>query len=53
MRPQEVVRMYEGLSGSCKELGEVAAQLGGSAGELLADECSAKVRVQQDCHLLA
>ena len=43
VRPQEVVRGYDGLGQATKELKEVAAQLGGSAGELLMDECSAKV----------
>ena len=43
VKPQDVVRMYDSLAGSCKEWVEVAAQMGGSAGELLMDECSAKV----------
>ena len=44
VKPHEVVRMHDSLASSCKELTEVASQLGGSAGELLMDEASAKVR---------
>lgn len=43
VRPQEVVRMYDGLGQACKELKDVAAQIGGANGELLLDEASAKV----------
>lgn len=42
-KPQEVVRMYDGLGQACKEMKDVAAQIGGANGELLMDEASAKV----------
>ncbi|KAK9801994.1 hypothetical protein WJX73_007855 [Symbiochloris irregularis] len=42
VKPQEVVRMYDGLGQACKEMKDVAAQIGGANGELLMDEASAK-----------
>lgn len=35
--------MYDGLGQACKEMKDVAAQIGGANGELLMDEASAKV----------
>ena len=42
-RPRDVVRQYDGLLGSTRELRSTAANLGGSAGELLLDFCTAGV----------
>ena len=42
-RPRDVVRQYDGLLGSTRELRSTAANLGGSAGELLLDFCTAVV----------
>ena len=41
--PLAVVRLYDSMLSTLKELTEVASQLGGAAGEYLLDECSAKV----------
>jgi hypothetical protein len=38
------VRAYDSLIGHVKELSETAARLGGTAGEVLMEECTAKVR---------
>ena len=38
-----MVRLYDSMLNTLKELTEVASQLGGAAGEYLLDECSAKV----------
>jgi trimeric autotransporter adhesin len=40
-RPEELMRAYDGLAKAAKALGEVAASLGGSVGELLGDEAAA------------
>ena len=43
-KPRDVVRHYDSLLGSVRELRAAAANLGGSAGELLLDACTAAVR---------
>ena len=40
-----MVRQYDSLLGSVRELRAAAASLGGSAGELLLDACAAAVRL--------
>lgn len=42
-KAEDVVRLYEALMGHVKELSENAARLGGAAGEILLEECTAKV----------
>ena len=46
-KAEDVVRLYDSLMGSIKELSDTAAHLGGAAGEVLLEECIAKV-----CHLI-
>ena len=41
-KAEEVVRAYDTLIGHVKELSEIAARLGGSAGETLLEECTAQ-----------
>ena len=41
---RDVVRQYDSLLGSVRELRAAAVSLGGSAGELLLDACTAAVR---------
>ncbi|BDA49634.1 Signal recognition particle subunit SRP68 [Coccomyxa sp. Obi] len=41
-KAEDVVRLYESLMGHVKELSENAARLGGAAGEILLEECTAK-----------
>jgi hypothetical protein len=43
-KAEDVVRAYDSLIGHVKELSETAARLGGTAGEVLMEECTAKVR---------
>lgn len=40
-RPEELMRAYEAMAKAAKSLGEVAAALGGSVGEVLLDEAAA------------
>ena len=42
-KAEDVVRVYDALIGYTKELAENAARLGGAAGEVLLEECTAKV----------
>ena len=44
-RGEEVVHAYNALLTKTRELAELAAALGGSSGELLLDECAAKVNI--------
>lgn len=44
-KAEDAVRLYESLMGSVKELSENAARLGGATGEILLEECTAKVRL--------
>ena len=48
-RGEEVVHAYDSLLTKTRELAELAGALGGSSGELLLDECAAKVC--WSCHL--
>ncbi|KAK9814357.1 hypothetical protein WJX72_004470 [[Myrmecia] bisecta] len=41
-RPEDVVRLYDSLLSNVKDLGELAVELGGAAGEQLMDECAAQ-----------
>lgn len=41
-KAEEVVRAYDNLIGHVKELSEIAARLGGSAGETLLEDCTAQ-----------
>ncbi len=47
------MRLYESLTGHVKELSENAARLGGAAGEILLEECTAKVRLAPRPSMLA
>lgn len=42
-KAEDVVRLYDALVGYASELGELAADLGGAAGESLIDEAAAQV----------
>ncbi len=43
-KAEDVVRLYDSLMSAVKELSENAARLGGAAGEILLEECTAKAR---------
>ena len=42
-KPEDVVRLYDGMAAVATDLGDVAADVGGAAGELLIDRSSAQV----------
>jgi hypothetical protein len=42
-RPEDVVRLYDAALAAVAQLNELAAAVGGAAGEMLLDDCAAKV----------
>lgn len=45
---EDIIRLYETLLANVKDLTELATEAGGAAGEVLLDECAAKVRCKLD-----
>ena len=43
-KPEDVVRLYDGMATFATDLGELATDVGGAAGEALIDQASAQVR---------
>ncbi len=49
-KPEDVVRLYDGMAAFAADLGDLAADVGGAAGEVLIDRSSAQVKTSSGGH---